>query len=180
MIKKLFLFVFNIFLLSSCVFNQTEKVVTWQNRYSLTIPAFLMENRNLNKQASIKYGNGFKELYVITLEDSYKEFSDALTKNDIADDYDVTLDGYFKLITDDLKRRIENFNATKTVDTVINKMPAKIIGISGRVDGLEVYYKYGFFKGKAKYYQVMTWTLATKRNEYDAQMEKIIYSLKEL
>ena len=59
-------------------------------------------------------------------------------------------------------------------------MPAKLLSISGRIEGVDVYYSLAFIEGKERYYQIMAWTLLNKESKYKAQMNKIMYSLKEL
>ncbi|MBC8883830.1 hypothetical protein H9X57_12125 [Flavobacterium piscinae] len=59
-------------------------------------------------------------------------------------------------------------------------MEAKLMTVSGTVDGLDIYYQLGFFKGKEHYYQIVNWTEQKRKEDHIEAMEKIISSFKEL
>jgi len=54
------------------------------------------------------------------------------------------------------------------------------MNVSGTVDGIDVYYQFGFIKGLEKYYQIVNWTELKRKDDHSGAMEKIISSFKEL
>ena len=65
----------------SCQQTESEKTVTIQDKYSLTIPSFLTKVTNLNKQASLQYQHASKGLYIIGWYELKKTFQKNLKKN---------------------------------------------------------------------------------------------------
>lgn len=104
----------------------------------------------------------------------------ALDDNNLAEIYRNDINGYSELIMSGFEKSISIYNKSKIIDTTINNMPARISTVSGRVEGIDVYYLIAFIQGNERYYQVMTWTLANKENEYKDKMNRILYTLKEL
>jgi DUF2075 family protein len=128
----------------------------------------------------VQLQNPIREFYTIVIEESQKEFNNSLIAGDLQDDYHLNLDGYTSVVA-------ENF--TDNADEVVSKsefIPLTVDGDSARyfesvakVSGMEIYYHYGFIKGDSMYYQVMSWTLASKKEKVQADMLDILSSFKE-
>lgn len=166
-------------ILSSCQPSDAVKTVTVENRYSVSIPSFLTEVHNLNEDASLQYQHAWKEFYVIVIDESKEEMEKALTVNNLTGSYSNDVDGYANLLLKGFEQAISVSSKSDLVDTLVNGMPAKLITISGRAEGINAYYALAFIEGKKHYYQIMTWTLDSKEYEYKENMNRILYSLKE-
>src|SRR5699024_11005273 len=132
------------------------------------------------EDASLQYLHTWKEFYVIVIDESKSEMQKALIDNNLTDVYSNNIKGYSDLLLDGFEEEISIYNKSDITDTQINKMPARLLSISGRTEGLDVYYSLAFVEGKERYYQIMAWTLSNKESKYKAKMKKIMYSLKEL
>lgn len=177
--KNIFLFLLATIILQACNSGQQEQLVSVDNKYSLSIPAFLSKTDDLNEDASLEYQNPLREFYVITIDESKKELDQALIDNDLTDYYENNIEGYSDLILEGLHYGLKNAKTSNILDTTVNKMPAKLTSISGEVDGFEIFYYIGIYEGKDRFYQVLTWTLNNRKSMYKSQMEKILHSLKE-
>lgn len=103
-----------------------------------------------------------------------------LDENELYDIYPNNLGGYVKLVTENFKEGFSLSELPAVKDTKINGLAAKTMSFEGRVEGLpKIYYKMAFIEGRNRYYQVMTWTLATRKDKHEATMLKIIGSFKE-
>ena len=163
--KKHYILFSIILLIISCRPGNTEQLVTVENRYSISLPSFLIKAGNsLNEDASLQYQNIWKEIYVIVI--------DELQSDD--------LKGYSELLLYNFGQSIKISHKSDIVDTLINNMPAKVLTIKGETEGLNIFYSLAFIQGKERYYQVMTWTSAKQENTYKDKMNKILYSFKEL
>lgn len=178
--KKIFLILISAFVLQSCGSSEGEQEVTIGNRYKLSVPSFLSESNELNDDASLQYQNIWKEFYVITIDESKEEFVEAIEGNGLSGLYNTDLEGYSQLILGFFKEGIEGAKQSKMIDTTVNSLQAKLTAFEGRVEGIDVYYLMGMYEGEKGFYQVLTWTLKEKKDEYKSQMEKIVYSLKEI
>ena len=178
--REKFIFILTILLLQSCGSGDKEQNVTIENKYTLSIPAFLTKAYNLNDEASLQYQHAWKELYVIALDEPKDEMQKALFDNNLTDIYENDIDGYSKLIIDAFKGNLNNPIQSEVIDTTINGMLAKLTTLNGSVEGIDAFYSIGIYEGKERYYQVVLWTLSNKKYTYASKMNKILYSLKEL
>ena len=178
--QRLNILFLTILFITSCQSGDTEKLVTIENKYSISIPSFLITTNALNEEASLQYLNARKEFYVIVLDEPKSEMYKALVDNDLTDTYSNDLEGYSDLILDNYEQSISISHMSNIVDTFINNMPARLLTINGQVEGVDIFYSLAFIQGKERYYQIMVWTSSSKESEYKDKMNKILYSFKEL
>lgn len=178
--SKTFIVILTILLLQSCGSGDEEQKVTIENKYTLSIPAFLTKVNNLNDDASLQYQHAWKEFYIIAIDEPKDEMQKALFDNNLTDVYENNIDGYSKLMLDALKENLNNPIQSELIDTTVNEMPAKLTTLNGTVEGIDAFYSIGIYEGKNSYYQVLAWTLSSKQYSYKSKMNKILYSLEEL
>jgi len=179
--KKLSFIFLTILFIISCKSGDSKKLVTINNKYSISLPPFLVKaSITLNEVASLQYLNAWKEFYVIVIDESKFEFNQALIENNFNSVYSNDINGYSRLILNLFEQNIAISRKSEITDTLINNMPAKLLTISGRVEGMDAFYSLAFIQGKERYYQVIAWTLSSKEYKYKDEMKKIIYSFKEL
>ena len=114
------------------------------------------------------------------IDESKEEFIKALYDNNLTDNYSNDITGYSNLIVDVFESSMSTNSSFDFQDTTINTLPARTIDISGRSEGIDVYFSVAFIEGNESYYQIMTWTLANRKYKYYSQMTNLIYSFKEL
>ena len=179
--KKNYILLLTILFITGCQSGDTEQLVTIGNKYSVSLPSFLVKaSTTLNEDASLQYLHTWKEFYVIVIDETKSEFQKALVDNNLTDVYENDIEGYSSLLLDNFEQVISISNKSGIVATQINNMPARLITINGRAEGIDVFYSLAFIQGKERYYQVMAWTLSSKEYEYKVIKEKIMYSLREL
>jgi hypothetical protein len=172
------LFMTMLLALTSChAFDDSTVVV--ENRYSMTLPFQLSKKTDLNDDASLQYGNGASELYVVVIDDTKEEFREALQKNDLTDRFSNDLEGFTDLILTGFEESASLKNI-KQKDAVINGMKAKILSATGTSDGHGIYWQIAYVEGKAHYYQILTWTLSEREQRHTEAMSAIINSFREL
>lgn len=177
--RKIIAFLGLAFLVAACRPGEPQ-VVKINNEYSLTLPDFLTENKTLHNDASLKYANLFKEFYVIVIDESKQEFHDVIDETELSEKYNTDLDGYTSLLIDNMGLAMTGTDISSPEETKINGLDARMSHIQGSVDGIPVYYTFVAIEGKEKYFQILTWTLAEKRDEYQEQMQGIVRSFQEL
>ena len=157
-----------------------QQTVTIENKYSVAIPSFLTKASGLNDYASLQYQHAWKEFYVIVIDESKAEMQKALDDNNLTETYTNDIKGYSELLMNGFEKAISVSHKSEIIDTTINNMPARLLTVSGRTEGIDAYYSLAFIQGKERYYQIMAWTLSNKEYEYKDKMNRIMYSLKEL
>jgi hypothetical protein len=179
--KRLNILILTILFITSCQSGDTERLVTIDNKYSISLPSLLVKaSTTLNADASLQYLHTWKEFYVIVIDESKSEMQKALTDNNLTDKYSNDIKGYSELLLDGFEQSISISHKSDIVDTLINNLPARVLTINGRAEGIDAFYSLAFIEGKERYYQIMTWTLSSKEYEYKDKMSKILYSIKEL
>ncbi|RXR35365.1 hypothetical protein EQG68_00280 [Flavobacterium piscinae] len=180
--KKIHLisFILISFLFLSCA-NEEVQSIKVKGQYEIELPKILSKADNLHEDASLQYQNIFSEFYTIVIDEPIADFND-MVKFDflLKENYSPDLNGYAYLLKDNLSAAIKKGKISPLESTKINGMEAKLMTVSGTVDGLDIYYQLGFFKGKEHYYQIVNWTEQKRKEDHIEAMEKIISSFKEL
>jgi hypothetical protein len=174
--KKTFMLLLVCIGLISCD-TKTEFKSIKVNDYSISLPDFLSEGKDLNGDASLQYQNLFKEFYVVVIDESKESFKDAIEINELEDVYESNFDGYTELLIGNLETAVTFKNKTEK-ETKINGLPAKILTFEGTVEGIDIYYQVAYIDGITNYYQIMTWTLPNKKDTYKEIMDKMFQSFK--
>lgn len=177
-----------ILFISSCAPGPKElkekKSTDWKtidsDNFSLRVPSHLKESTQLHEDAIVQLQNPIKEFYTIVIQESQEDFHNAVIEGGLQEQYGLNLAGYSSVVGDKF---------ADNVDEVISKseyMPLMIDGDSATyfeseadVSGIKIYYHYGFIKGDSLYYQVMSWTLASKKDKAHGDMVEILSSFKE-
>ena len=131
--KKVILSLLVIVTLISCGPSDKKQTVKIENKYSLTIPAFLTKAKGLNEEASLQYQNGRKEFYVIVIDDDKEVLVKALEENGLSDTYSNDIKGYSELLLKGFENNINVSKKSEIKDTVINNMKARLINMNGNV-----------------------------------------------
>ncbi len=179
--KKINILLFIILALTGCQSGETEQLVSIENKYSVSLPSFLKKaETDLNEDASLQYLNMWKEFYIIVIDENQSELRKALIDNNLSNEYSDDINGYANLNLDGIESEVLINQKSELVKTEINEMPAILIDLNGKVNGIDVYYSLAFIEGKTRYYQIMLWTLSERETKYKKQMKKIIHSFKEI
>lgn len=178
--QRLNIIILVIIFFTSCQSDETKQVVTIENKYSISIPSFLTKVSNLNDVASLQYQHAWNEFYVIVIDESKEEMQKVLSENNLIGTYPNDINGYSSLLLNGLGENMKVTKKSKVINSIVNNMPARILTISAKVEGIDAFYTIAFIEGKNRYYQIMTWTLAKKESEYKEKMNQILHSLKEL
>jgi hypothetical protein len=160
--------------------SKTEKIIA-NNKFSINLPDYLEETKDLNKDATLQYLNPVREVYVMVIEDDKKELHDVLIENELQEIFPANVEGFARLTgsaEEDAFLIIDDWENMR--DTTINNLPAIVFENSRKIDGVSIYYYLAFVEGKDTYYQILTWTLAYREKLYKNTFQEIIYSFKEL
>lgn len=170
------------FLLTSCNSITGVKEVKVADTASIEVPALLTESNDLNEDAAVQMANGLQELYVIVIEESKQEFNDLIIKSgdEFDDDFTADLRGYANVATSSIESSIELISKEDLKPITTNGLPTYIASFEGKINGLDVFYKLSCIEGKDRYYQVLTWTLSSKKEKHLDAMNAMINSFKEI
>lgn len=178
--RKLLFSLFIISMLGSCKESDEMNTITVQNTYSIDIPVYLEKATGLNEDASLQYKNELKEFYVLVINEEKDEVHNVIIENSLEEIYDLSLDGYTNLIYDGFTENVENIKQTDFHKEKLNNCQAQLFNVEGTIDNIDIFFSFAFIEGKEQYYQIMIWTLLSKKDKYKAKMAQMISSFKEL
>lgn len=173
MIRKLLFSIAIFTLISSCKKETAFKEVKVNERYAISIPDYLQPCVDLHADASFQYQNTDKDIYAFVIDERKK----TMASYDL--DYDINL--YFENIASQpFHEIIKNGKVSPPKKEKIDGHDALVSEITGSVDGIEVYYRMGVIETPYAFYQILTWTRADKKEEFQPDMNTMIESFKEL
>ena len=179
--KKIITLLAVLFFFSNCQVDTETQNIKVKNQYSIDLPKSFSKVDFLHEDASLQYQNILSEFYTIVIDEPSSDFDNLVLEDaSLRETYTPDLTGYSKLLKDNLAATIKNGKFSKFEDTKINGNQAKLMTVNGTVDGIDVFYQFGFVKGKETYYQIVNWTELKRKEDHAASMEKIISSFKEL
>ena len=150
--------------------------------YSMEIPDFMTSTTVLNDDASLQYNNLYKEKYVIVIDEDKQEFIDAFELIDGYDESISVVDNYANIQIESMTEAGSIQDKSDVIKRPINGMNARQIAIDANVPGISeaISYWLGYVEGDKTMYTIMTWTLESRKDDYEAEANKIIRSLKEM
>ncbi len=137
-------------------------------RTQITVPEDWSSMTDLNAVASIQAANLNKEQYVIVIEDSKQDFSDASL------DYHSEVTS--QLIVDGLTAP----EADAPVPMTVNGHAALQKEIRGSFDNINVIYLHTSIETPTHFYQVLTWSLKSRFEENRSIFEQVTQSFQEV
>lgn len=171
-----FLSLITLFACDKATETQTIKI---SGRYQIDLPAHMTKATGLNDAASLEYQNTVKGLYAIVIDEPQAALEQSIFDNNLEGIYSNDLNGYAKLITEGMKNNAALDSLPSLKFTKINGLDARTIDVTGKIQNIQAYWKVAFVEGKSHYYQIMVWTLADKRQQFEADMTATINSFKE-
>lgn len=172
----LFLSLAALFACDKATETQTVKI---GGRYQIDLPAHMSKATGLNDAASLQYQNAVKEFYAIVIDEPKAALEQSIFDNNLEGIYSTDLNGYAKLVTEGMKNNAALDSLPPLKFTKINKLDARLIDVTGTIQGIKAYWKVAYVAGKSRYYQIMVWTLAQNRKKYEADMTAVLNSFKE-
>ena len=154
------------------------KVVTINNLYQLSVPKYMKELTNLHPEATLKYGNLYKEAYTAVLHEDKQEIIDGLTEFDVYDEELSVIENYRDVQKNLLSESINNIRFEDYGLSQINGYDARQIKVFGDIDDLSFFYIMAFVEGPEHIYMIMNWTLPDKQEKLENTYEYIIGTFK--
>jgi len=171
--------VFSIAVLDCSLFNKIQKEVEkTQTPQTLTasdgscqviVPGNWRTQPNLNNEATIQAHNLMGKLHIIVFRESKEDFGKK-----------ADLDFFTNSVRDNFKQMAEEAVLSEPLAININGYKARQFETSGEVENTKAKYLYEIIETPKNYYQIVTWTLASRYTENKAQLSEVIDSFKEI
>ncbi|MBP5369171.1 MAG: hypothetical protein J6Z01_12040 [Bacteroidales bacterium] len=152
---------------------------------SLMLPPDMHAIKGLNQYAIMQYGNLDNSISVMVIADSIDLYN-KLIDNYLIENPDSVqfaaakgFDGYCSMVVSQLMAEALKFTVSENRDTVINSMKVRALTYNAKYESDKSYIRLALYEGKASYYQVFAMISASKSDEYDKVMKRIVESMKE-
>jgi hypothetical protein len=113
-------------------------------------------------------GNEITEQYLIVLTEAKMDFEE------------IDLAGYADLAAQTLEASLTNKVRGPGVPRQVQGRPALEMRITGTIDNLKIVYWLTAVEGREHYYQVLTWTLASRANGNESALRNVVDSFQEV
>ena len=168
-------------LLFSCNSSSEPKEIVTNDKFKVQIPGNMTPANNLNKEASMIYAHMRQEIYIMVIEDTFEEIKTAIIENDLEDEYSLGFDLFCELVSNEEEDTFLVIDdRDKLKKTTINGLNARFFEDSRKINGVNIFYKIALIEGKDTYYQVIAWTVASRKDRHNTTLENMIYSFEEL
>jgi hypothetical protein len=157
--------------------SSSELKLASHDEFSLKLPKYLSPITTLHEDASLQYQNTVKEVYVIVIDEPKATLDSVLVANQMTESYPTNFEGYANMVRDQFAERV-------SVETEIEVKPLKsgsglemkYFEADASVDNIDIHYIFGLAAYKEKYYQIVTWTLQSRKDKYAPDMLAIVKS----
>jgi hypothetical protein len=146
-----------------------SRVVTASDRKSqLTVPESWRDvpESFRNEVAVIQLGNLRQEQYILVVSADSSDFDD--------------FSGFEESCLEEANMAIAEANVGERRTLQIGGLPAVQYEVAGKVSGLRVVFWYTMIEGRNGFYQVVAWTLPSRKTEAEPTLHDVINSFREL
>ncbi|MFN8317733.1 MAG: hypothetical protein U0T32_14890 [Chitinophagales bacterium] len=150
----------------SCSYNQQPKTVVIDNQFSMLVPSFMKEDKEVRPGSPFQYANRFRNLYSTVFFDK----KDAVK---------LPVEQYYNSQIQIIKNVLEKPMVTDSAGITIDGQHAIHTEVFGKMQGEYIYYSHLLIEAPDKYYQVCVWTRGEDRKlKYAKDIEGLLYSFK--
>ncbi len=152
------------------------KEISVDNLYKVAVPEYMKEIQKLHDEASLKYGNIYKETYTVIIHENKDEFIDLFKEYDEYNEENSVVENYSDVQIKMIRERLEVKRVIPYNVTEINKLEARQVQVEGKVDGMDITYMLAFVEGDENMYFIMNWAESKKIKKYEDTFKSIIDS----
>ena len=137
-----------------------------------------------NEDAILRFADPYKELYLLVFKEDAGDFKTVMEDNDdlhgqYRKDTGAALAIYSNLTNQYTVKSMKSGKDSLLSARLLHGMEYRGYAITGVSGKISLFYMKGVYKSARNYYQVVTWTLASRRNLYEGIMQKMVESLQE-
>lgn len=156
------------FWLSSCNYSNEYQTINSNNKFSLSIPPWMKEEKGLKEGADFQYANRFRNVYAI---------GEAMNKTDLKRTNSEIIYNNLNI----LRKAMTNPTVTDSVDITDGDLKGTRVEIYGKMNGENIYFSEVLFEGSKNIYHISIWTRSENRKlRFKEDINKIITSFKEI
>lgn len=148
--------------------GQAKVLTATDGKSQISLPGGWSEDKTLNDDAVIQASSRLSELYVVVIPNDKADFTT-----------DMNLDSLTQLLRKNMSESVAQSESGSPVSTYISGYPARQFEMSGAIEGIKAKYLYTVVETPSTYYQIITWTLASRFDTNKPKLLEVTESFKE-
>ena len=166
--KTLFLFVAVLLLVSSCKYSDQYQTVNAANKFSVAVPSWMKEDKELKPGADFQYANHYRNFYSIG-EVYAKQGLSKTTAELMSDNLNI------------LRKSLKDAVVTDSVEINAGNLKGTRVEIYGKMSNENIYFSEVLYEGEKNVYHLSIWTRSEDRKlHFKDDIERILISVKEI
>lgn len=155
-------------LASACKYSDKYEQVNANNKFILSVPPWMSEEKGLKAGADFEYANRFRNFYAI---------GEAISKKDTDRSAALLMNDNLNI----LRKSMTKPQVTDSVEVVAGNIKGIRVELYGKMTGEDVYFSEVVFEGSSYYYHLSIWTRSGNRKlHFKGDIDKIIASFREV
>ena len=137
-----------------------------------------------NDAAILQFSDPFKELYLLVIREDKDEFSETMSQNrdqymPYVKDSSSLLSVYGDYTAIRMAKNLQGGKDSLVAAKTVHGLPYRGYAVTGTDQKIPLFYMKGTYQGRHSLYQVIIWTMNSRRNLYEGVMKKMAESLQE-
>ncbi len=149
------------------------KRVEVDSLYAISIPKYMKEMPNLNDQATLQYGNAYKNLYTVVIHEDKEDFIDYFNEIGAYNDSLSIIDNYTTGQVQYFKKTVEECIVIPYQLKNVKNYNARQYGFNGVLGEVKVAYLTVYIETNADLFMIMSWTEIDRFNRFEKTFEAI-------
>jgi hypothetical protein len=162
-------------LLTAMAFAQTNlKEHKAGHTFTVGLPEYMTKTIGLNSASTIQYKSVVKDVYGFIIVDTKEDLALAeMSYSSLNEFYDSFITDF---LADQENRKVSEPKYSKKGTTNFVECDVSYFDKEANTD---IYYLVGIVETNLSYYKILSWSVATSKEKFKADFQKIIYSLKD-
>ena len=153
---------------SSCKYSNEYQTVNANNKFSISVPSWMKEDKALKEGADFQYANHFRNMYAI---------GETISKTDLKkSNAEIMNDNLSRL-----RKSMTNAVVSDSVDIAVGSLKGTQVEMYGKMSNENIYFSEVLVEGQKNIYHLSIWTRGENRKlHFKEDINKIIASFKEI
>lgn len=153
---------------SSCKYSNQYQAVNAANKFSISVPSWMKEDKSLKEGAAFQFANHFRNFYAI---------GEAIPKTELKRTIGEIMFDNLNV----LRKAMTGAQVSDSTEVNAGELKGTRVEIFGKMNGENIYFSEVIFEGNKNIYHLSIWTRSEDRKlHFKEDINKIIASFKEI
>ncbi len=155
-------------IVSSCKYSNQYQAINAANKFSISVPSWMKEDKSLKEGADFQYANHFRNFYAI---------GEAISKGELKRTNGELMYDNLKV----LRKAMAGAQVSDSTEVNAGELKGTRVEIFGKMNNENIYFSEVIFEGSKNIYHLSIWTRSEDRKlHFKEDINKIIGSFKEI